>query len=407
MAAGAPARPRRTLDFGDWVAAVVVAGSSRDPDLAPFVGGAHLGESLLIWPRDAEPRLAFLTAMEREEAAGTGLALLEPAELGVRELLESRGEGAGVLAGVLERALERAGVAPGLVGVGGHAAAGDLVEACGALAAGGWSFVSARGALRRLRKRKTAEELEDARRAAAGAREAFLQIARVLAGGFVAEGRPLADAEGPVTAGRLRARAAAVFARHGLDQPEGNIVAAGREAGIPHSRGASERTIRAGEALVVDLFPRRRLFADCTRTFCVGRPPEGLAEAAAEVEGALAEARGAALPGVAGQELQQLVCERFRAAGHPTPLSHPGTESGYVHGVGHGVGFELHELPSFRVQTGPAGLLEVADLVTLEPGLYYPERGWGVRLENLYEVRQEGVVSLTPLPCDLDPRRWE
>ena len=84
----------------------------------------------------------------------------------------------------------------------------------------------------------------------------------------------------------------------------------------------------------------------------------------------------------------------------------PATTTGYVHGLGHGVGFELHEYPSFRREAGEEGVLEVGDLLTLEPGLYDPEAGWGVRLEDLVYLGPDGPESLTPLPYDLDPRAW-
>ena len=55
---------------------------------------------------------------------------------------------------------------------------------------------------------------------------------------------------------------------------------------------------------------------------------------------------------------------------------------------------------------GAVGLLETGDVVTLEPGLYYPDAGWAVRLEDLLALREGGVDNLTPLPYDLDPRAW-
>ena len=101
------------------------------------------------------------------------------------------------------------------------------------------------------------------------------------------------------------------------------------------------------------------------------------------------------------------MCDLFQDGGFPTPISHRGTQRGYVHGLGHGVGYEVHELPSFREHAPPAeGTLEEGDVLTLEPGLYEPEDGWAVRLEDLYLVDTDGPVNLTPLPRDLDPRAW-
>jgi len=196
------------------------------------------------------------------------------------------------------------------------------------------------------------------------------------------------------------------LARHGLSQPEGNIVAAAAEGAVPHNQGSSERELRAGESLVVDLYPRGALFADCTRTFCVGDAPEALRDAHAAVLAALEAAEAAAAPGVRGFGLQESTCRFLSGRGYSTALTHPGTLSGYVHGLGHGVGYELHEYPSFRKQAGAEGVLGEGDVVTLEPGLYDPAAGWGVRIEDLYLIEQRGPRSLTLLPRDLDPRRW-
>jgi Xaa-Pro aminopeptidase len=88
-------------------------------------------------------------------------------------------------------------------------------------------------------------------------------------------------------------------------------------------------------------------------------------------------------------------------------VSEPGTEEGYVHNLGHGVGYELHEYPSFRRDPGPEGVLEALDVVTLEPGLYSPRDRYGVRLEDLVILGEDGIAEdLTPLPYELDPRSW-
>ena len=113
-----------------------------------------------------------------------------------------------------------------------------------------------------------------------------------------------------------------------------------------------------------------------------------------------------ARPGMRGWEIQELVCARLGEAGYPTPISDHGTTRGYVHGLGHGIGFELHEYPSFKEEAGEEGLLESGDVVTLEPGLYDPEAGWGVRIEDVFAVGDDGLERLTPLPDALDPRAW-
>jgi Xaa-Pro aminopeptidase len=104
--------------------------------------------------------------------------------------------------------------------------------------------------------------------------------------------------------------------------------------------------------------------------------------------------------------VQEAVCTRFTAAGYPTPISEPATTRGYVHNLGHGVGFDLHELPTFKKASGSEGVLRTGDVFTLEPGLYDHAEGWAVRLEDMVHLGEDGPEALTPLPYDLDPRAW-
>ncbi|HSN89399.1 MAG TPA: M24 family metallopeptidase, partial [Thermoanaerobaculia bacterium] len=157
---------------------------------------------------------------------------------------------------------------------------------------------------------------------------------------------------------------------------------------------------------VADFYPRGSMFADCTRTFCVGEPSPALRRAHALVLAALERAHLRARPGVRGWDLQEAVCQIFDAEGFPTPISLPGTTRGYVHNLGHGVGFDLHEQPVFRKISGAEGVLREGDVFTLEPGLYDPAEGYGVRLEDLVYLGPEGLENLTPLPYSLDPRAW-
>jgi len=388
-------------------ALVVLGADGSEPDLASFVGGARLGETVVIAPRGGGPRLAYMTEMERSEAAATGLTLVSPATLGLASIARRGLRGGARLAAILGAALDASGVTPGRLALGGSWAAGEVAEACARLGEAGWSVVSAVGALRRARKEKSAVELASLRRTAAATCDLFRGIARRLASAETRDGLLYAEGE-PLTVGRLRRELAVAVAEAGLSQPRPAILAPGEEGGVPHAAGSPERPLRGGESLVVDLFPRGRLFADCTRTFCVGEPPEHLARAHADVLAALERAHRELRPGRRGWELQLVVCEVLAERGWPTPVDSSGSERGYVHGLGHGVGYELHELPSFGESAEPEdGMIEVGDVLTLEPGLYEPGAGgFGVRLEDLVAVGPAAGENLTPLPYELDPRAW-
>lgn len=388
-------------------ALLIVGHGGGEPDLARFLGRAHLGDAFVLLPRRGEPRLGYFTPMERDEAAATGLALLSPEELDVARWTREGGGPGGLLAGVLGQALLRAGVASGPVAIAGSWPAGALVEAANRLAAGGFPLVSGTGIALQLRKRKSVAEVEEIGRVARATCEAFRALARILAAAE-ARGSELWFEGERLRVARLKREVATRFAAHDLTQPRDNILSPGEEGGVPHTSGTPERVLKSGESLIADLFPKGRLFADCTRTFCVGEPPENLRAAHAAVVEALEKAHEETRPGARGWDLQKTTCAILGRHGFATPISQPGTLSGYVHNLGHGVGYELHELPNFKEAASEAeGRLEAGDVVTLEPGLYDPAPGgYGVRLEDLVVIGETSNENLTPLPYALDPRAW-
>lgn len=345
--------------------------------------------------------------MERDEATRTGLPLLRPEELDLRAIRARTTDDAGYWTEWLRSGLEAAGLSEGRLAVAGRGPLSELYQACAALAGDGLEIAAGSEVVRLARKAKGGDQLRAIRVAAAGVAAALTRVAELLAGCAIADDGSLVLAGRPLTAGRLRGEIAELLARRGLEQPEGNIVAAGSDAGVPHTVGSDDRVLAAGESLIVDLFPRSELFADCTRTFCVGEPPARLEEAHAAVEAALRLAHARLAVGGRGWDLQLAVCEQFAALGYPTPLDDPNGVRGYVHNLGHGVGYEIHEYPSFAREAGAEGLLEAGDVLTLEPGLYDQEAGYGVRLEDLCVLGPEGPENLTDLPYALDPRTWQ
>lgn len=386
-------------------AALLVVSAGDDADRAWFLGGAKLGESLIVVPRGREASLGFFTPMERDEAAATGLALLPPDRLELERWQRAAPTPGAFLAAVATQALLLGEVpAGGKLALAGRIPLGTASELLAVLTADGWGTVSGGDLLLELRKRKRAHELTEVRRVARATQAALRRVAEMLASAAAREGELWADGE-RLRVGRLKSEISRMLAAEGLEQPRANIVAPAEEGGVPHTSGSPERVLRAGETLVVDLFPKGRLFADCTRTFCVGPVPEQVTRAHAAVLEALRLAHRLARPGAVGWDLQQAVCAHLAGQGYPTPVTHPGTLVGYVHGLGHGVGYELHELPSFRRDAGESGVLAEGDLLTLEPGLYDPGAGgYGLRLEDLVWLGPEGAENLTPVTYDLDPR---
>ena len=140
-----------------------------------------------------------------------------------------------------------------------------------------------------------------------------------------------------------------------------------------------------------------------TRTFVVGDVPDELVEWQRLVREALDRCLAGIRPGVTGRVIHDIACEVFEEHGHPTTRTKEAgkpLEDGFFHGLGHGVGLEVHEEPAL----GMVGRKELvaSDVVTVEPGLYRPGFG-GCRLEDLVLVTDEGAENLTSFPYDLEP----
>ena len=251
------------------------------------------------------------------------------------------------------------------------------------------------------RRVKTDVQLAGIRRAQRAAEagmdaaRALLRQAKTNGGGLVVDGAPL-------TSERVKAAIMEAFTAHGVAAEE-FIVAHGPQSAVGHDMGSGP--IAEGEPIVIDLWPKdieTACYADMTRTYVVGEPSEEIARYHALCREALDRSLDAVRPGRAAEDVFRLVCELFHEAGEPTQLSKkPGEvlEDGFYHGLGHGVGLEVHEEPSL----GRApGTIIAGDVVTLEPGLYRHGYG-GVRLEDLVLVTEDGAENLTEYPYDLEP----
>jgi Xaa-Pro aminopeptidase len=139
-----------------------------------------------------------------------------------------------------------------------------------------------------------------------------------------------------------------------------------------------------------------------TRTYVVGEPSDEVKEWYGLVKQALECSTAEVKPGQNGRALFEIACDIFHDAGYKTQLNkQPGEvlEDGFFHSLGHGVGLEVHELPSM----GRIGHdLVPGDVITIEPGLYRSGYG-GLRLEDLVLVTKQGYEVITDYPYDLTP----
>lgn len=250
------------------------------------------------------------------------------------------------------------------------------------------------------RRRKSTHELGGIRRAQRAA-EAGVEVAReLLRRAEPSNGDLQLDGE-PLTCELLKERIQSTFLAHGALAEE-MIVSHGPQTAIGHEMGSG--AIARDDVVLLDLYPvdlESACYADLTRTLVVGDVPEEIhgwhALCREALELAVAEIR----PGANGGDVHRLVCELFAERGFPTLLTKPAGEvlrDGFYHGLGHGVGLEVHESPAL----GMLGEELVAgDVITLEPGLYRHGFG-GVRVEDLLLVTEDGYERLTDCPYDLE-----
>jgi Xaa-Pro aminopeptidase len=175
------------------------------------------------------------------------------------------------------------------------------------------------------------------------------------------------------------------------------IAAAGDQACDPHEAGHG--AIHEKEAIIVDIFPSsisNYYYSDMTRTFCKHKAPQALQEIYDAVKEIQIRTLSKIKNEVDGKKLHKEVQDFFVSRGFQT--CREGRELyGFFHGTGHGVGLDCHEQP--RIASG-GKILHSGELVTVEPGLYYPGRG-AVRIEDLVVVRDDSAEVLTEYEKEL------
>ncbi|MBF0609819.1 MAG: aminopeptidase P family protein [Magnetococcales bacterium] len=263
-----------------------------------------------------------------------------------------------------------------------------------ALRTKGLSLAAAQGTFWPQRAFKQPDEVEAIRQALAITGQGMMAGIEIIRSSQIGSDGLLYLAGEPLTSERVRGEIDATLARLGA-MPQHTIVAGGQQGSDPHEAGYGP--LAAHTSIILDVFPRigaSGYYGDMTRTVCRGTPSERLAaawQAVMEAQNLAFQKIKAKASGLTiHQELVNLLTQR----GFPTAIGVDGRQGGFFHGTGHGLGLEIHEAPRIGARDHT---LEEGHVVTVEPGLYYPDMG-GVRLEDVVLVTANGCENLTRVP---------
>ena len=399
-------------------ALVVIGNGDHNPPMYYLTGGGHFGGATLIKKRGGEAVL-YCYDMERDEAAKTGLKTLSYSSFHWEDLMkEADGDSSLASAIRFKRIFTDQGV-QGRVGIYGNAEVGSMfavltqiqkimpeVELVGE--SGNDSVFM------KAMETKDAAEVERIRKIGLVTTEVVHRTAEYLTSREVRSDEVLLQEDGTVlTIGAVKAKINLWIAELGGENPEGTIFAIGRDAGVPHSAGNPADLVRLGQTIIFDIYPCEQgggYFYDFTRTWSLGYATPEAQDLYDQVKAVYFRLQDEFDLNAKLKDYQRLTCELFEKNGHQTPLNTPEPLQGYVHSLAHGVGLNIHERPWSSLSSTDDNILKPGVVFTSEPGLYYPEKGMGARIEDTYWVSPEGKMEvLADYPYDLvlDMKKWK
>lgn len=365
-----------------------------------FTGDAHVSSGFVILKRDGDALTQLLVhrSMERDEAAKTGMQLVNYEGYRLPDVIKAMGgDRRKAQTELMRRIFADLGVG-GRVGFYGADSVGksftllnDLIreEVCEVVVEHEADVLNA---ARQTKDAKEAALIQQSVRLTEnviGATRDYLRGHRVSNGTLIkADGSPLTIGDA-----KLFIRRAALD--QGLNYHD-CIFSTGRDSAIGHSVGTSTDIIQQGKTIVFDIYPPGPggYYADITRTWCLGHAPDHVQQAYETVMKVHAAAEGAFKVGRLTHDVHALACDIFEAAGHSTNRTDYGSDKGYYHGLGHGFGLDVHEAPYMGLRgTRPDEFFQPGTIICNEPGLYYPDDprgGWGVRIEDDYWCNEQG-----------------
>jgi len=400
-------------------ALIVFGNAEHNPPMYYFTGGGHVSHATIIKKRGEEP-IYFHADMERDEAAKSGLKRIPYTKYDYDDFFKKANKDV-LLASAMryELMFKDAGVTSGRVGVYGTY---DLSAIFGMLTQiqkliPDLEFVGEPredSIFMRAMETKDIAEVDRIRRMGKITTTVVEKVRQYLTFCDVRDDEVLLNEDGaPLTVGDVHSKIRLWVSEQGAELPSGFIFAIGRDSGVPHSAGNPSDLMRLGQTIVFDIYPAEAgggYYYDFTRTWSLGYATPEAQELYNQVKEIFDQLMDNFDLNAPFKDYNKMTCEFYESKGHQTPLNTKSPVEGYVHSLGHGVGLNIHERPFSGFTASDDQRLAPGVVVTSEPGLYYPEKGMGVRIEDTLWVRPDGQIEkLAEYPYDfvLPMKKWK
>ncbi|MFC1960122.1 M24 family metallopeptidase [Chloroflexota bacterium] len=397
----------RLMAERDLTALIVFGDETPNPHRAYLTGG-FTGQATLF-KKINEPVIILTNALEAENARQTGLETHVMNDFNLHELWDEYPDDADMrLVKTYERYFARFGFSSGRVGVYGFTNTGTSWETLRLLSTHfpDLEFVGERQAtiFGEMVKTKDAAELAIMQDVARRTNEAMQAAWDFIATHRAVDGVVVKGDGSPLTVGDVKRFVRLHLLALDLEDVNGMIFAQGRDGGFPHSHGTDDQPLETGKAIVFDLYPRDMhsgYYHDMTRTWSIEYATPAVERAYGEVMMAFKAVMGELKAGERTKTYQEIALDVLEECGHPTVRSEPGSTVGYIHSLGHGLGMEIHESPSLT-HVMDRDEVEIGNVFSVEPGVYYPDKGFGIRIEDSVYIDENGAPqTLTPMHKEL------
>jgi len=401
----------RFLVEGHFDALWVMGAMKNNADMVYFTGIQEVKNADLFKVSGKPPVVYHATSMEREEAAKSGLETHAfDTEMPLDEYLEKySGDLTLAVAERYKDVFKKIGLLKGRVAVSGTASLSTAyaileimkpklpeIEFIGILKD---------SAIQKARMTKEPDEEARIRKIGKITTSVVGKVADYLTSRQVDNNHLVEESGKPVTISIIKDLINRWLAEQGAENPEETIFSIGRDAGIPHNTGNPDDLIELGMPIVFDIYPCEKgggYFYDFTRTWCLGFAPDEVQKLYDQVFSVFNQILASLEIGKHFKNYQEKTCRLFSAMGHVTIADRPDITEGYVHSIGHGLGLEVHENPFSGITSAESDVLVPGVVFTVEPGLYYPSKGVGIRIEDTVYLNPEGQFEvMADFPYDL------